>query len=206
MIDIPDEEKEVVLRLLDNWYLQKIEKNYTKELEEELLCWLNEELQDRDEIRVLFEKYELDKIILSKEAQLQVAANYFSTIYKAPSLLELLFLSSNFSPAVKREYIDPLIERIKNIKEFINEVFIFAHKKGYNNLTHEDIDLVFRSVFGGIEGFVNLWMAFLDSALILLDLGRSIGADYPQELDKLLEIVEVLKPKLPFIISKIFGD
>jgi hypothetical protein len=108
----------------------------------------------------------------------------------------------NISPGVKKEYIDPMIDRLKEIEGFINEVFIFAHKKGYNNLTYNDIDRIFNNVFGGVEGFVNLWVAFFNAALIFIDLTESLTGNS----DKVLKIMETLKPKLPFIIRKIFDE
>jgi hypothetical protein len=201
MISIPHQEKELVLKLLDSWYLDKIEKNYTEEVEKELTCWLHKEFQNDPEILSLLKNYG----ILSKQTQLQFASNYFSKIYNTPQILDVLCSSMDISPGVKSEYIDPMINRLREVKGFINEVFIFAHNKGYNNLTYQDIDLVFNNVFGGVEGFVNLWAAFLDAFLIVFDLAQSLENNYTQQENKVLKIIEALKPKLPFIIREIFG-
>jgi hypothetical protein len=108
---------ERVLKLLDRWYRDKIEKSFTKEVEEKFISCFYKALEDEPELKRMYQLYGMERM-LRKDVQLSMAEGCFFRIYG----LEGLCANLNMSKGVKEEYVEPILERLRAINLFVEEV------------------------------------------------------------------------------------
>ena len=170
-----------VLQRIDEWYSNRIRKNYTQEFEEELIKDIDSELEQnlpnfKDKSYSLKHCFSLGHLV-------NLAKNYFTFAYNVINSLDEM---SSRSSGMFQEYYLPMIEPIFPIKAFVENVREKASKVFPDKLEDKLIEESFKEIFRNENDFANIALKSLQNAKPAVDIYNKNKYN-PKEIDKLME-------------------
>lgn len=200
------------LERLDAWYANKVKDKYTSEVAHtatELFLTDIGRSEDLDLTRIV---HDVTVELLSRERQVQTAQTYFTQAFSTIERIQETFRSEELevkgiSAGVKEEYLDPLLERMVQMQQFIARVRDMAAQDFPKGIADNEMDKAFLDVFGGHEGFSEFTSTYSNAGLLFMDLLVQKGLMLQEGFNNVEVVLRAAnKRAIPYINSIIFGN
>jgi hypothetical protein len=201
--------KEITLKELDKWYGQLYKDNYTPQVEKEItdiaISYLSKVCNEDDLKRI--SPFVITALSIS--SQMDHSSNYFSKNYNTLDTLvkgrsiEGRKLSDLFTKGTLEEYCNPMIDSLKPLQNFVDEVqlYVLDNKK---SITPLKITEIFLNNFKDHNGFTNYCMNYLDAIPYFLDyMNARKKSSYNALIFK--QLLPVLKETTPYLNEHVLG-
>jgi len=205
------ESPEHALRLLGNWFKNRVEKNYTIsdafEISKKATMPIHRVSTDNDYEDA--KSYSL--MYFSIERHEQKAQTFFTQLYSPlEALSEGLEVDGikleQVPEEIRHKYYNPFLKPCEELGKFVNKVRKKSLESFTEDLPYSEIDKIFKNTFKNSANFAKIYNNLASSALLSLT-PSVINKEIPQ--DEFQETQRILKATEPFInqvLKKVFRD
>ena len=199
------ESQDPVLKRLDDWYSDRIRRNYTSEVAREVRIQISQAMRKRKELSDLVSSELLETY--SPANVLKISEKYWSKTYSGieafmdGASLEEINLNQ-LSKGVKEEYVAPSIEHFKKLKVFVDK--LREQYKVKENLSDEDIDKKLINHFGSVENYAEFSRESFKALPFFM---RAFNKGVPkEEFETQTKYCEAVSEVVPYLAGAIFSD